>query len=334
MMMTNRERVIAAINFQKTDFVPYDVGFTQQAHDSVVRAYGESWFKSFDSHITSVDLAKPQIEVKPAYFRDEYGVVWNKSGADKDTGMPAEYLITDFESFEKYDFPLVDESFIRRTCEDLIQIKNDNFKGVMLVFSLFERLWTLMGMEDSMANMLLEPELIHSILERICKRNLDILDVALDYDFDFVYFGDDWGQQQGLIMGVTHWREFVKPYLKQMYSQVKRAGKYIIQHSCGDNREIMEDLYELGLNVYQTFQPEIYGLDYSKKLRGKVAIFGGISTQRDLPAKTPDEIKIITKNTIAHFKEHGGLIIAPTHAIPGDVPAENIAAMIEVFTNQ
>jgi uroporphyrinogen decarboxylase len=30
----------------------------------------------------------------------------------------------------------------------------------------------------------------------------------------------------------------------------------------------------------------------------------------------------------------GGYILAPIHDVPGDVPAENILAMIEVFQNQ
>ena len=34
------------------------------------------------------------------------------------------------------------------------------------------------------------------------------------------------------------------------------------------------------------------------------------------------------------MKKDGGLIIAPTHAVPFDVPPENILAMVEVFKNQ
>jgi uroporphyrinogen decarboxylase len=90
----------------------------------------------------------------------------------------------------------------------------------------------------------------------------------------------------------------------------------------------------MGLDIYQTFQPEIYGLAYAEKLHGKITVWGGISTQRDLPGKTSNEIKQITRETLNAFKQHGGLIAAPTHAIPGDVPAENIVAMLEVLEEQ
>ena len=327
--MTNRQRVIDAVNFKKTDYVPYSVGFTGQAWDKTVALMGEDYLKSVNDHISSVDLGKPQVETEPGHFKDEFGVVWNKTGADKDIGYPDFWLIPDRESFERNVFPDVDEQYVRDCMEALGKMPDTQFRGASIGFSLFERLWTMMGMENALSNMLLDPELVHDALNAICERNLKVIGIALEYDFDYFYFGDDWGQQNGLIMGITHWREFIRPYLKKMYSAVRESGRYIGQHSCGDIRLLLDDLHELGLNIYQTFQPEIYGLDYAEKLRGKIAVWGAISTQRDLPDKTPGEIREITKKTLAAFREHGGLIAAPTHAIPGDVPVENIVAMLD-----
>lgn len=332
--MTNRQRVIDAIQFKKTDYLPHNVDFTSQEYEAVAKTEGRDFIGRINNHISIVDLTKPQTEVRAGFTRDEYGVVWDKTGADRDIGMPAFYQIKTREDFEAYTFPPVDEAFVREQCERLMAGSPDNFRGAMIGFSLFERLWTLMGMEDSLCNMLTDPELIHDLLSKICERNLAVLDIALTYDFDFFHFGDDWGQQRGLIMGPKLWREFIRPYLGRMYARVKMSGKYLSQHSCGDIREIMEDPYGLGLNIYQTFQPEIYGLDYSEKLRGKIAVWGGISTQHDLPGKSPEEIRQITRDTLLHFRETGGLIASPTHSIPADVPVENVLAMIDVFLHQ
>ena len=329
--MTNRERVIDAINFKKTDYIPHNVIFTEQIYEKISKEFGSDYSSHIDNHITAVDLAKPQVKIKNGYFCDEYGVVWNKTGADKDIGIPEKYLIKTENDLDNYKMPPVDEKFIRAQCEQLMSSDENNFRIVNIGFSLYERVWTLMGIEDTLCNMLIEPEMMHEFFKRICMRNLEILDIALEYDFDGVIFGDDWGQQKNLIMGKNTWCEFIKPNLKLMYDKVKSKNKYVAQHSCGDIREIMEDLADMGLNIYQTYQPEIYGLDYAKNLQGKIAIWGGISTQHDLPYKTPEEIKQITQNTLDCFKETGGLIASPTHSVPADVPLENIKAMVDVF---
>lgn len=134
-------------------------------------------------------------------------------------------------------------------------------------------------------------------------------------------------------MGPEAWRTFIKPRLARLYARIHAAGKYVSQHSCGDLREVMDDLAEIGLDIYQTFQPEIYGLDYARKLHGKITVWGGVSTQRDLPRRTPDEVRAITRELLQAFP-CGGLIAAPTHAIPGDVPPENVEAMLSVFQAQ
>jgi len=332
--MTNKERVIKAINFEKTDYLPYDVSFTGQQYEKMVKAYGQDYLSSINNHMTMWGLSSAHNVSTDEYEIDEYGVVWGKEGEDKDIGVPRDFHITSEEDFRRYKFPEVETEYIKDACEKLMKTDENNFRMMGIGFSMYERLWSLMGIEDALANMIVEPELVHKILNTICERTLAILDIALAYDYDGFYFGDDWGQQQGTIMGPALWREFIKPYVSRLYDRVRSSGKYVIQHSCGDIRDIMDDLYEMGLNVYQTFQPEIYGLDYSKKMHGKIAIWGGISTQNDLPSKTPEEIKQITRATVNHFKDTGGIIVAPTHSVPHDVPVENIKAMVEVFMSQ
>ena len=330
--MTNRERVLRAITFDRPDVPPCQCSLTGQMRDKLF-AYpgGKECYEKFGSPTASVDLIPPQTPVKFEYDRDWFGVVWNKTGADKDIGVIDNLMIPDPEDFENYVFPPVPEEWIRKNCAWLETQKKDKFTVASLGFSLFERAWTLCGMENLLCYMIVEPEFAHALLERITDFNLKCLDIALEYDFDAVYFGDDWGQQHGMIMGPEHWREFIKPCLEKMYGRVKKAGRYVVQHSCGDNQEVLEDLMELGLDVYQTFQPEIYDLrHYQKVFKGRLSIWGGISTQAELPSKTPEEIKALTTERLELFRE-GGLIAGPTHAVPGDVPPENLIAMLEAM---
>lgn len=329
--MTNKERVIAAINYAHPDYTPHNVTFTSQMYDRIVEYTGNpDYINTIDNHIDQVELIKPQIKVKSGFFMDEYGVVWNKTGADKDIGVIDHIMIDEPERLRDITIPPVDEAFIRSCMEQLVSGSPDNFRVARIGFSLFERAWTLRGMENLLCDMIAEPEFTDELLDLITQRNLQILDIALQYDIDAMYFGDDWGQQKGLIMGPRAWRRFIKPRLDKLYGRVHASHKYVIQHSCGDIRDIMPDMIELGLNVYQTFQPEIYGYDYAKQIYNKITIWGGISTQRDLPVKTPEQIKQVTRELMAAFPD-GGLIAAPTHDVPSDVPPENIIAMLSVL---
>jgi uroporphyrinogen decarboxylase len=46
---------------------------------------------------------------------------------------------------------------------------------------------------------------------------------------------------------------------------------------------------------------------------------------------TPDEVFAVTRKTMGILGRDGGYIASPTHDVPGDVPPENIDAMIRAF---
>jgi uroporphyrinogen decarboxylase len=332
--MTQREAVTAAIRFQSPFPVPYCVSFTHRMLEKMIAYTGNPYYEAtLNNAINSAYLIKPETETGLGFFTDEFGVVWNRRGLDNDIGNVHAFLIKDYASLDRYQFPPVDEAYIRARMQALMDTAGDRFRVAAIGFSLFERAWTLRGMEDLLSDMVVEPGFVHDLLGRITERNLCIIRIALQYDIDCFHFGDDWGQQKELIMGPHHWRRFIKPCLEKMYSAVRNAGKFVSQHSCGDIRSVMDDLYDMGLSMYQTFQPEIYGLDYANKLRNRIAVWGGISTQQDLPAKPPAQVRRITQELLDAFP-YGGLVAAPTHDIPGDVPPENVLAMMDVLNNQ
>ena len=332
--MTRRERVLAAIRHEETDKVPYHIDFTSQALARLTDYVGDpGYIDHIGNHILGAGYTHKE-EIRPGYARDRFGVVWNRTGADKDIGVIDEYLITE-PSLAGYAFPEVEEAAWRDSIERAVANAEGRYVMATIGFSMFERAWSLRGMENLLMDMIAEPEFVESLLDAICEFNLKLIDIALDHPIDGMHFGDDWGQQRGLIMGPNHWRRFIKPRVARMYERVKRAGKYVSQHSCGDILQLFPDLIDMGLDVYQTFQPEIYDIKAVKREFGRdLTFWGGISTQRALPFLTPDQIKQLTRDTLAIMRPNGGYIAAPTHAIPADVPPENIVAMIEVLRGQ
>ena len=336
--MTNRERVISAIKHNKPDYTPHYASFTEEMLAKMITHTGNvNYIDTINNHITVKKLSKPKLPVQGLNecVVDEFGVIWDRSGVDKDVGVAAVYKIKDIKQLEEYFPPPVDEEFVHNQCKRLVEEKEDNFAVVNFSFSLFERAWTLCGMEDLLCYMLTDPEAVYGLFSKLTERNKEKAKIVLEYDIDGLMFGDDWGQQKGMIMGRPLWVKLIKPHLSDIYGFIKSKGRYVIQHSCGDISEIFDDLIEIGLDVYQTFQPEIYDLHkYKEKFSDNLTIWGAISTQADLPFKSPDEIYELTKNTIKILGNNGGYIAAPTHDIPPDVPPENIEAMVRAFKDR
>jgi len=333
----SKEYVVDTLNHKEPDRIPYHVDFTSQAFDRMADYTRDPCFAvPFAPYLHSIQYWGWPTEApgNSGFFKDDFGVLWNRNGADKDIGVIGTPVIHK-PDLTLWSDPKPDEARLRTEFQAIIDSASGRFTIAGIGFSLFERAWSLCGMENTLVYMLSEPEFMHGLLDRICEVNLKLIDIANEYPFDGFYFGDDWGQQRGLIMGPKLWREFIKPRLKLLYARASKNGKYVIQHSCGDIRELLPDLIDIGLSCYQTFQPEIYDIEKTKSEFGRdLSFWGGISTQRLLSRASPGDVRRETTRVMEIMGKGGGYIAGPTHAVPGDVPPENILTMFDVFVNQ
>jgi uroporphyrinogen decarboxylase len=104
-------------------------------------------------------------------------------------------------------------------------------------------------------------------LDAVADFNIAQVREALQYDIDAVYCGDDWGQQSGLLMGRPLWDAFIRPRVARMYAAAHDAGTFVMNHSCGD------------VDALVPAYP------------GRLALLGGLSTQKTLPYGTPDDVR-------------------------------------------
>ncbi len=333
MTTTRRDRVLTALRHETPDVTPWQINLTADARDQTAHYLGDAEFVAkIGNHMASYGDGWFR-EVRAGYWVDQFGIVWNRT-IDRDIGNVEEYLLPE-PDLSLYEFPEPNLTRNARGLEALVRDHPDRFTVAELGFSMFERAWTLRGMEALLMDMVLNPAFVDALLDRILEYNLGVIDQMVQYPVDCIYFGDDWGQQRGLIMGPRLWRRFIKPRVATMYARAKDAGKYVMQHSCGDVAAIFPDLIEMGLDVFNTFQPEVMDVDRCKREYGThLTFYGGISTQQVLPRVGPDELRVHIREMIDRIGYDGGYIVAPTHAIPRDVPPENIVAFIETVQAQ
>ncbi len=333
MPITARERVRVALGHRQPDVTPWQIDLTSDARRNLQSFLGVEDLEPLLGNHLAICEDGYFAEVAPDRWQDQFGIVWNRS-IDKDIGNVDRYLLPE-PTLAGYTFPEPDLARNASTIAAMLARWPDRYRVAGVGFSMFERAWTLRGMENLLTDMVLNPAFVDDLLDRILAYNLQAIDHMLTLDVDCIRFGDDWGQQRGLIMGPRYWRRFIKPRVAEMYARVKASGRTVMQHSCGTVQELFPDLVDMGLDIFNTFQPEVMDVDWCKREYGRhLTFYGGISTQQVLPRVGPEEVRGVVRRMIDAIGRDGGYIVAPTHAIPRDVAPQNIAAMIEVVQAQ
>lgn len=332
--MEKRDVIKKVLDREKPPYVPWSFKFTLEPKQMLRNYFGVDDLDGvLGNHILGLGSDIGFFEdLGNNLFRDVFGVIWDRS-IDKDIGNPIEPLIPE-PSLAGYDFP---DPLDNRFFEDIqknIAAKGDMFRVFQIGFSLFERAWSLRGMENLLIDFLMYPDFVHELLGTIADYNIIQIKKAMEYDIDAVYFGDDWGQQRGLIMGYEMWKQFIYPQLQRMYDTVHCDGKYVMIHSCGDVDELFDDLIHIGLDCFNPFQPEVMDVKtLLVKYRGRLSFHGGLSMQRTLPFGTTEDVARESLELLELGRE-GGYIFSPSHDVEGDTPLENILAFIEVAQKQ
>lgn len=332
--MKKREVVKLVLDGKRPPYVPWHMGFTLEARIKLQAHYGDVELEdALQNHLLALgnDIGFFD-ELGNQRYRDVFGVVWDRT-VDRDIGN-VENCVLPEPTLEGYAFPdPLDPRFFADIPERMVRY-GDRFRVFQLGFSLYERAWTMRGMSNLMMDFYDHPDFVHELLNAIVNYNVAQVQEALRYDIDAVYFGDDWGMQNGLQMGPVAWHKFIYPVLKRMYGVVHDAGKYVIIHSCGDVDELFDDLIAIGLNCFNPFQPEV--MDVSSLMaqyRGRLAFHGGLSTQRTLPYGSVEDVKAEARMLLELGRE-GGYVFAPAHDVEGDVSLENMLAFIELVQAQ
>lgn len=241
--------------------------------------------------------------------------------------------IADIENFEFPD-PYAPRRF--RDAEALIKkYKNDYliFGDIeVTVFSLGQQ---LVGMSKLLVDMMLEAEYIMPLFRKCAEYQTKIGLQLIDKGVDAIWFGDDFGTQNSLIMSPEIFREQLKPFYKEMIDTFKKANPDIILilHCDGAVAELLDDIHEMGFEVFNPVQPGVPGhlpKDMKDRFGDKFSFWGAIDQQDLLPSGTDQELENDIIEKISILGKDGGYMIAPAHIIQNDVKPERVEKFIEL----
>jgi uroporphyrinogen decarboxylase len=177
----------------------------------------------------------------------------------------------------------------------------------------FETSWAMRGLEQTLMDMVTQPDLVHAIMQRVTDFFIETFSrllKATDGMIDLVYTSDDIGGQTGMLMSLPMWEEFIKPYHVRINEMVHNMGAKIIYHSDGAIMKAVEGLIDMGIDILQPLQFDARGMDPAilKKMAGTRLCFeGGVSVQKLLPFGTAEEVVNETKNLIDILGKDGAI---------------------------
>ena len=374
--MTSRERVLLALDHRQPDRVPLDLGGNQTgihrvAYQNLIDLLG------LEEEIAIMDLvqqlAKPskavleRLRIDTRYvaagapegfsgevvvrerdgrawhdFTDEFGVIWS---------MPADHPFffdishsplagLSIEEIRDYPFPKGDDpSRFADLRAQVLELKRETPYAVVSGISgvVYEICWYMRGLENLFIDMMEQPEVLETIIDRTLQFWLDWFGLFLKEVgdvVDVVMIGDDLTGQDGPLYSPRIYREIVKPRQKRLAQFIKsQTQAKVWYHSCGSIVEYIPDLLDNGIDVLNPVQIAARDMEPARlkaEFGDRLAFWGGgIDSQHVLHQATPAEVREHVRRNVRAFMPGGGYVFNNVHNIQADVPPENVLALFD-----
>ena len=288
--MARRDEVYKAITFNKPDYLPIYF-FNQDQDQSDLVAF------EVQRHFLGSDKDE-----------SEWGFSWSRM--DETMGQPMKNLID--EPAQLVDLTAPDPANPERFIgiESFNQQYSDRFRMASLALSGFTTMSFLRGFNNLMMDLVEDPEFVEALADKVFGFEEQLFEHLPAYQFDAVAFFDDWGTQKGMIISPAAWRRFFKPRYIHQFALTHRLGLKVYFHCCGYYPQIIPDLIEIGVDMLNISQPNLYNIpELGRKYGGKVCFVCPVSYQTTSISGTREDIFRAVQELIDSFgRFNGGLI--------------------------
>lgn len=185
---------------------------------------------------------------------------------------------------------------------------------------IFEQCHFLMGFEDTLTNLYEHPQDMHELIDYITDYRIRYVKMLIDkLQPDLIFSHDDWGTKDALFMKPEMWREFFKEPYRRFYGYIRSRGVIALHHADSYLVPIVEDMVELGIQVWQGVLPENDIPALQRQLQGRMVLMGGIGAAIDRPDATESEVRSYVSQVLAAYCPGGHYIPSITYGLFGTV---------------
>lgn len=351
--MTPRERVMAALNHEETDRIPFSWGFgiNDPALIDLKDYLNFNSIEETKNHLSKADdilQLYPPKYIGPKYRNckdgDEFVSIWGYKtkfvsygvgGYDEHSFNPLADMET-LNEIKNFEFPSADW-FDFSDLENQIDSLNYNCKKAVRFNSVnpFETSSWMRGFENFLLDTAADPEIVHYVMRKTTDFFLEYIKRAFEASngkIDILFSADDLGSQTGLLLSPNSIREFITPYHKELNAVAHKYGAKVMYHSCGSVILAVEDLIDCGIDVLESLQFYTAGMTpeaLKDNFGDRLCFHGGVSVQKTLVTGTPEDVTAEVEHLKKVLGKNGGYILAPAHKIQAGTSPENIVAMLK-----
>ena len=244
-------------------------------------------------------------------------------------------VIATREDFERYDWPDPETIDYDRLGELAAYLP----EGMKLVVhgpsGVLENTIRLVGYEPLCLLLYDDPDLARDVFDAVGSRLVRHYQRALAYETVGAIIGnDDWGHKTQTMLPPPVMRQYVFPWHAKIVAAAHAAGRPAILHSCGNRREILDDIVGLGYDAIHSYEDLILPVEEAyEQYHGRVAALGGIDVDF-LCRSTPEAIRLRCDAMLDRVADRGGYALGSGNSIPYYVPDEHYLAMIGCVTGR
>ncbi|MCK5381067.1 MAG: hypothetical protein KAJ81_06325, partial [Candidatus Latescibacteria bacterium] len=319
------ERYMTALNCQEPDRVPLGewhvdaLPMENYLGRKIVTLEDqiEFWHTAgFDYITTSSGILEPVrapegMTIKGEAVHTEYG-----DGREREWAHEHEGVITNWETFEKYSWPSVDD-FDFSKWDALDKILPSGMKAVLLLGKIYTTVWMFMGAETFFNALENDPDLVSAMFEKVGRIQYEtFLRVAEHPSVGAVLNPDDIAHNLGLLIHPKYLRQYVFPWYKQIGDVCRDKGLGFVFHSDGDCTEAMDDFIDCGFHGFNPIQPNSMDIETVKQKWGKkLCLIGNLNLDSTLTLGTPEDVRAEVYERIRTIGPGGGYMVASSNSI-------------------